>query len=82
MQHRLKPVGLEFIAAAPGLRALVEEWRLAPVTATRTRVQWTFAAGAAAPLRLALRHGRRGLDRSFTTAVTNLDRLLAGKDAS
>ena len=35
---------------APGLRALLEEWRLTP-TATGTRVQWTFAADAPAPMR-------------------------------
>ncbi|WP_030559131.1 SRPBCC family protein [Streptomyces aureocirculatus] len=70
------------VTNAPGLRALVEEWSLSPLTDTSTRVRWTFAAEAVAPLRLALTYGRRGLDRSFTTAVTNLDRRLARKDAS
>ncbi|NEA01217.1 SRPBCC family protein, partial [Streptomyces sp. SID10116] len=38
---------------APGLRALVEEWRLSPTaggTGPGTRVQWTFAMDGAAVL--------------------------------
>ncbi|MFF7451476.1 MULTISPECIES: SRPBCC family protein [unclassified Streptomyces] len=61
---------------APGLRALVEEWRLGPA-GTGTRVQWTFAADGTAPLRLALRLGRAGLERAFRDAVVSLDRRLA-----
>ncbi|MFJ8074204.1 SRPBCC family protein [Streptomyces sp. NPDC096176] len=61
---------------APGLRALLEEWRITP-TATGARVQWTFAADGPAPLRIALRLGRPGLGRAFRDAVRNLDRRLA-----
>ncbi|MBT2508487.1 SRPBCC family protein [Streptomyces sp. ISL-98] len=73
---------------APGLRALLEEWRIAPVgtgagpgTGTGTRVQWTFAADGPAPLRLALRVGRAGLGRAFRDAVRSLDRRLASAAA-
>ena len=65
---------------APGLRALLEEWRITP-TETGSRVQWTFAADGPAPLRLALRLGRAGLGRAFKDAVRNLDRRLAGSGA-
>ncbi|OIJ68507.1 SRPBCC family protein [Streptomyces mangrovisoli] len=62
---------------APGMRALVEEWRLAPAGSGGTRVQWTFAADGAAPFRAVLRLARPGLGRSFRGAVTALDRRLA-----
>lgn len=60
---------------APGLRALVEEWRLTPA-GTGTRVQWTFAADGTAPLRIVLKLARAGLGRAFRDAVTALDRRL------
>lgn len=77
---------------APGLHALLEEWRIAPAgtgggpgagpgTGTGTSVQWTFAADGPAPLRLALRVGRAGLGRAFRDAVRNLDRRLASAAA-
>ncbi|WP_409235189.1 SRPBCC family protein [Streptomyces sp. PA5.6] len=73
---------------APGLRALVEEWRLSPAdggTGTGagpgTRVQWTFAMDGAAPLRGALKLGRAGLGRAFRDAVTALDERLAARAA-
>ncbi|MGW5735968.1 MULTISPECIES: SRPBCC family protein [Streptomyces] len=65
---------------APGLRALLEEWRLTPA-GTGTRVRWTFAADGTAPFRLALSVGRSGLGRSFRDAVTALDRRLTTADA-
>ncbi|WP_240134684.1 SRPBCC family protein [Streptomyces sp. MUM 178J] len=61
---------------APGPRALLEEWRLTPVPGG-CRVQWTMAADGPAPLRIAMRLGRRGLARTFAKAVANLERLLA-----
>ncbi|MFF2847821.1 SRPBCC family protein [Streptomyces sp. NPDC058001] len=64
----------------PGLRALLEEWRLTP-TADGTRVQWTFAADGSAPFRFALRLGRAGLGRAFRDAVSTLDRRLASANA-
>ncbi|MEV7194220.1 SRPBCC family protein [Streptomyces sp. NPDC093510] len=73
---------------APGLRALVEEWRLTPTdndndtgAGSGTRVQWTFAMDGVAPLRGALRIGRAGLGRAFRDAVTALDRRLAAAKA-
>ena len=65
---------------APGLRALLEEWRLTPA-GTGTRVQWTFAADGAAPFRIALKLGRAGMGRAFRDAVTALDRRLAAANA-
>lgn len=64
------------VTNAPGLHALVEEWRLTPA-AGGTRVRWTFAADGAAPVRFALRLGRPGLGRAFRDAVRALDRRLA-----
>ncbi|MBL1082744.1 SRPBCC family protein [Streptomyces actinomycinicus] len=63
---------------APGARALVEEWRLAP-RGTGTRVQWTFAADGPAPFRFALGLAGPGLGLAFRRAVTTLDRRLTGR---
>lgn len=65
---------------APGMRALLEEWRLTPA-GTGTRVRWTFAADGSAPFRFALRLARSGMGRSFRDAVRNLDRRLTGSAA-
>lgn len=68
----------------PGLRALVEEWRLIPLEpadgrGAGTRVQWTYAADAVALTRFLMkRGGRRGMGTSFHAAVANLDRHLSG----
>lgn len=61
---------------APGIRALVEEWRLTP-TGTGTRVRWTFAADGPAPLRTALKLARPGLGQAFRDATTALDKRLS-----
>ncbi|OKK17512.1 polyketide cyclase [Streptomyces sp. CB00455] len=61
---------------APGVRALLEEWRLTPA-GSGTRVRWTFAADGPAPFRLALTAARPGLGRSLRTAVRTLDGQLA-----
>ncbi|MFJ3923114.1 SRPBCC family protein [Streptomyces sp. NPDC090022] len=64
---------------APGLRALLEEWRLTPA-GSGTRVRWTFAADGPAPFRLALTAARPGLGHAFRTAVRTLDtRLTTGR---
>lgn len=60
---------------APGVRALVEEWRLTPA-GTGTRVEWTFAADGPPVFRAVLRSARPGLGRAFRGAVTALDRRL------
>ncbi|MCW7941721.1 polyketide cyclase [Streptomyces hygroscopicus] len=66
--------------SAPGVHALLEEWRLTPA-GTGTRVQWTFAADGTAVLRFLLRRGRAGLGHAFRGAVTALDRRLASQGA-
>ncbi|MFJ5304646.1 SRPBCC family protein [Streptomyces sp. NPDC088350] len=63
------------VTNAPGIRALVEEWRLAPAGGG-TRVQWTFAADGSAVFRGVVRLARPGLGRAFKGAVTALDRRL------
>ncbi|MFI6033344.1 SRPBCC family protein [Streptomyces sp. NPDC051315] len=63
------------VTDAPGVRALVEEWRLAP-SGEGTRVQWTFAADGTAAFRGVLRLARTGMGRTFRDAVTRLDRRL------
>ncbi|MGW7053669.1 SRPBCC family protein [Streptomyces sp. NPDC054887] len=68
------------VTNAPGVRALAEEWLLAPA-ATGTRVRWTFAAAGPAPLGPALRLARPGLGRAFRDAVRALDRRLAATRA-
>ncbi|MEV7616224.1 SRPBCC family protein [Streptomyces sp. NPDC089799] len=60
---------------APGVLALLEEWRLDPA-GTGTRVRWTFAADGNAPFRLALTMAQAGLGLSFRQAVRSLDGLL------
>lgn len=65
---------------APGIRALLEEWRVVAVPGG-SRVQWTFAADGAAPFRMGLKVGRAGLGRAFRDAVQALDRRLASTPA-
>ncbi|MFJ6751749.1 SRPBCC family protein [Streptomyces sp. NPDC091266] len=61
---------------APGLRALLEDWRLTPAGGG-TRLRWTFAADGPAPFRFALMLGRPGLGRAFRGSARALDRRLA-----
>ncbi|MGK5630085.1 SRPBCC family protein [Streptomyces sp. URMC 123] len=61
---------------APGPRALLEEWRLAPA-ATGTRLCWTVAVDAPGPVLLGLRVARPGVVRAFRDAVRRLDRHIA-----
>ncbi|WP_406207582.1 MULTISPECIES: SRPBCC family protein [unclassified Streptomyces] len=63
------------ITNAPGARAMVEEWRLAPA-GSGTRVQWTFAVDGTAPFRFAFGLARPGVGRAFRDAVTALDKRL------
>ncbi|MFI6144170.1 SRPBCC family protein [Streptomyces sp. NPDC051109] len=59
---------------APGIRALLEEWRLTPAhPGSGTLVRWTFAVDGPAPLRLALTAARPLLGHSFRSAVRALD---------
>jgi uncharacterized protein YndB with AHSA1/START domain len=67
-------------ATVPGVRALLEEWRLTPV-GTGTRVQWTWAADGNVLFRLLVRLSRGALARVFRGAVTALDRRLAGQSS-
>ncbi|MGW0363008.1 SRPBCC family protein [Streptomyces sp. NPDC002990] len=57
---------------APGVRALLEDWRLTP-SGTGTHIRWTFAADGTPAFRLALRAARPALGHSFRTAVRRLD---------
>jgi hypothetical protein len=67
---------------APGVRALVEEWLLAPARrGTGTRVRWTLAAEGSVPFRLVMRLARSGVERSFRTAMRNLDGRVASPPA-
>ncbi|MFD4245496.1 SRPBCC family protein [Streptomyces sp. NPDC058525] len=66
---------------APGMRALLEEWRLTPA-GSGTHVRWTFAADGPASFRLALTAARPGLGHSFRTAVRTLDGLLTARRAT
>lgn len=68
------------VTNAPGMRALVEEWRLTPA-GLGTRVRWTFAADGTALFRGGLALGRAGLGRAFRGAVTTLDRRLTSTPA-
>ncbi|MFJ9412260.1 SRPBCC family protein [Streptomyces sp. NPDC101393] len=61
---------------APGLRALLEDWRLTPAGGG-TRLRWTFAADGPAPFRFVLMLGRPGLGRAFRGSARALDRRLA-----
>ncbi|MER6996138.1 SRPBCC family protein [Streptomyces sp. NPDC000410] len=65
---------------APGVRALLEDWRLTPAGAG-CRVRWTMAADGAAPFRFGLRLGRAAVGRSFRDAVRKLDLRLASAPA-
>ncbi|MFE5807510.1 MULTISPECIES: SRPBCC family protein [unclassified Streptomyces] len=66
---------------APGVSALLEEWRLTPAGAG-THVRWTFAADGPTPFRLGLAAARPGLGHSFRTAVRTLDRRLTARRAA
>ncbi|MFJ9852548.1 SRPBCC family protein [Streptomyces sp. NPDC101150] len=61
---------------APGLRALLEDWRLTPAGGG-TRLRWTFAADGPAPFRLMMTLARPGLGRAFRDSVRALEGRLA-----
>ncbi|SDJ38686.1 SRPBCC family protein [Streptomyces indicus] len=61
---------------APGVRHLVEEWRITPA-GTGSRIQWTFAVDGPAPLRAFFKVAGPGLGTAFRGAVASLDKLLA-----
>ncbi|MER6711423.1 SRPBCC family protein [Streptomyces sp. NPDC006129] len=63
------------VTNVPGVRAIVEEWRLSPA-GTGTRVRWTFATDGSAVYRLAMKPVRAGQARAFRDAVAALDRRL------
>lgn len=62
---------------APGLRALLEDWRLTPVS-SGTLVRWTFAADGPAPFRSMVQLSRPMLGRAFRDSMRQLDRRLVG----
>jgi uncharacterized protein YndB with AHSA1/START domain len=61
------------VTNVPGVRAIVEEWRLSQA-GTGTRVRWTFATDGTAAYRLAMKPVRAAQARAFRDAVTALDR--------
>ncbi|GAB2782033.1 SRPBCC family protein [Streptomyces daliensis] len=62
---------------APGMRAMLEDWRLTPTASGGTGVRWTMAADGTAALRLAMRLARPAVGRAFRDAMRNLDHRLA-----
>ncbi|WP_415952917.1 SRPBCC family protein [Streptomyces sp. KLOTTS4A1] len=60
---------------APGVRHLVEEWRITP-SGAGCRLQWTFAVEASAPLRLFFKAAAPGLSLAFRNAAGALDKRL------
>ncbi|MGW7413985.1 SRPBCC family protein [Streptomyces sp. NPDC054863] len=68
------------LSNAPGVRAMLEEWRIWP-TGAATRVQWTMAVDGPAPLRLVLRAARPGVGRALRDAVRELDVRLTAERA-
>ncbi|MET8472360.1 SRPBCC family protein [Streptomyces sp. NPDC006422] len=66
---------------APGVRALLEEWRLEGIPGGGTRVRWTFAVDAPAGVRAGMKFGRAAMGRAFRGAVAALDRRLASTPA-
>ncbi|MET9359371.1 SRPBCC family protein [Streptomyces sp. NPDC006632] len=60
----------------PGVAAMLEDWRLAPV-GEGTAVRWTMASGGPALFRLTMRAAGPGVGQSFKGAMRALDRLLA-----
>ncbi|ANP53163.1 uncharacterized protein YndB with AHSA1/START domain [Streptomyces griseochromogenes] len=65
------------VTNAPGARAWIEEWRLAPAGGG-TRIRMTFALDGTAAFRLGCRLARPGVGRAVRQAITALDRRLAG----
>lgn len=65
---------------APGIRAMLEEWRLTPA-GSGTRVRWTMAVDGSAPLRLLMGLAKPAVGRAFRDAVRNLDRRLTSPAA-
>ncbi|MCT2591343.1 SRPBCC family protein [Streptomyces sp. N2-109] len=65
---------------APGVRAILEDWRLTP-SGSGTVVRYTMAVDGTAPARTGLRLLGPGLERAFRAAVRKLDRRLAAAEA-
>ncbi len=60
----------------PGVRHLVEEWRITPA-GSGSRIQWTFTVDGGALTRAFFKVARPGLGTSFRGAVSSLDKRLA-----
>lgn len=65
----------------PGVRALLEEWRLTPA-GSGTTVRWTMASEGPALFRLMMRAAGPGVGQSFKGAMRKLDRRLSGAPAA
>jgi hypothetical protein len=60
----------------PGVRAFMEEWRLAPVSDGRTQLQWTLAFDCAPPAALLLRAARNRIGRIFSEGTSTMAAVL------
>ncbi|MFJ6215952.1 SRPBCC family protein [Streptomyces sp. NPDC092296] len=68
--------------SAPGVLALLEEWRPTPSPYGGTRLQWTVALDARQPLRAGWGATRPLLARAFRRAARRLDARIAGAAAA
>lgn len=62
---------------APGVTAMLEDWRLTPLAVGGTRVRWTMAVDGWFPVRALVRLAKPGVGSSFRDAMRALDRRLA-----
>ncbi|MFF0447563.1 SRPBCC family protein [Streptomyces sp. NPDC004609] len=65
----------------PGLRALLEDWRITPAPDGGSRVRWTFAADGSPVTRAVVRFAGPGLGVSFRGAMRELDRRIGDSAA-
>lgn len=63
----------------PGVNAMMEDWTLALSPAGGTRVRWTMAVDAPAPVRAAMRASRPAVGSSFQSAMRALEKRLAAR---
>ncbi|MFD4867832.1 SRPBCC family protein [Streptomyces sp. NPDC058412] len=68
-------------AGVPGVRAMMEEWRLAPSPYGGTMLHWTIALDVRQPLRAVWRAASPLLDRAFRRAAHRLDVRIASAAA-
>lgn len=57
----------------PGVRALMEQWMLTPLTDTTTGIRWTLAVDVRPVTRLLLQASRRHIDKLFHDSAHRLE---------